>query len=334
MTAANEHWTPPAPVAPRRVVVTGLGMVTALGLGAEHNWQAMLTGTNGIRNVTLCDASDLDSKVAGEVPDWDPLNFMDRKEARRTDRFVQFAIAAAGEALAQSGIDVATHADRIGAMIGAGMGGLTTLEDEFKTLFDKGPNRVSPFLVPMFISDMAAGQVSIQLRIDRSTPANRHMLGHGGNLCAHGIACLPQLVHERFELPHDLGVRRKEWIGVHGFPALKGSLDRPELAKVATDDNSVLFLQPFSGNRCRCHSHGRFPRRGAPPAAVIANSVLLPVGIVGVARTKGVDEVAVVTASLVFVPDQEGDGRTGRLALEYPGKNFNGIGFLPLRDVA
>ena len=152
----------------RRVVVTGLGMVTALGLGAEHNWQAMLAGANGIRNVTLCDASDLDSKVAGEVPDWDPLNFMDRKEARRTDRFVQFAIAAAGEALAQSGIDVAAHADQIGAMIGAGMGGLTTLEDEFKTLFDKGPNRVSPFLVPMFISDMAAGQVSIQHEIGRA----------------------------------------------------------------------------------------------------------------------------------------------------------------------
>lgn len=162
MTAANEQWTPPAPVAPRRVVVTGLGMVTALGVGAEHNWQSLLAAKNGIRNVTLCDASDLDSKVAGEVPDFDPLNFMDRKEARRSDRFVQFAIAATGEALAQSGIDVATHADQIGAMIGAGMGGLTTLEDEFKTLFEKGPNRVSPFLVPMFISDMAAGQVSIQ----------------------------------------------------------------------------------------------------------------------------------------------------------------------------
>jgi 3-oxoacyl-[acyl-carrier-protein] synthase II len=159
---SNEQWTPPIALAPRRVVITGLGMVTALGIGTEHNWQGMLTGANGIRNVTLCDSTGLDSKVAGEVPDFDPLAFMDRKEARRTDRFVQLAIAAAGEALAQSGIDIAEHADKIGAMIGAGMGGLTTLEDQFQTLFAKGPSRVSPFLVPMFISDMAAGQVSIQ----------------------------------------------------------------------------------------------------------------------------------------------------------------------------
>lgn len=154
-------WTLPT-YAPKRVVITGLGMVTALGVGAEHNWKQMLTGANGIRNTTLCDVADLDSQVAGEVPDFDPLNFMDRKEARRTDRFVQFAIAAAGEALAQSGLDIATHADKIGSMIGAGMGGLATLEEQFQTLFEKGPNRVSPFLVPMFIPDMAAGQVSIQ----------------------------------------------------------------------------------------------------------------------------------------------------------------------------
>ena len=154
-------WTLPT-YAPKRVVITGLGMVTALGTGAEHNWKQMLAGTNGIRNTTLCDVADLDSQIAGEVPDFDPLNFMDRKEARRTDRFVQFAIAAAGEALAQSGLDIATHADKIGSMIGAGMGGLTTLEEQFQTLFEKGPNRVSPFLVPMFIPDMAAGQVSIQ----------------------------------------------------------------------------------------------------------------------------------------------------------------------------
>jgi 3-oxoacyl-[acyl-carrier-protein] synthase II len=148
--------------APRRVVVTGIGMVTAVGIGREASWQALLAGENGIRPVTLCDASDLESRIAGEVVDFDPLNYVDRKEARRMDRFVHFAIAASGEALAHSGLDMSECPDEIGVMIGAGMGGLTTLEEQFRVLFEKGPSRVSPFLVPMFIADMASGQVSIQ----------------------------------------------------------------------------------------------------------------------------------------------------------------------------
>ncbi len=163
MTYAD--WTPPVSGPMRRVVVTGIGMVTGLGIGREHNWQRMLAGENGIRRVTQCDVEDLDSQVAGEVPDFDPLNFVDRKEARRTDRFVQLAIAASGEALAQSGLDVTADADKVGCIIGVGMGGLETLEEQFKTLFEKGPGRVSPFLVPMFIGDMASGQVSIQFRL-------------------------------------------------------------------------------------------------------------------------------------------------------------------------
>jgi 3-oxoacyl-[acyl-carrier-protein] synthase II len=161
----NGSWQRPAQNGngrPRRVAITGLGIVSGLGIGREHNWQRMLAGDNGIRAVTLCDASDLDSKVAGEVPDFDPLNFMDRKVARRADRFVQLAIAASGEALEHAGLDVATYADRVGVMIGVGMGGLVTLEEQFHNLFEKGPARVSPFLVPMFIGDMASGQVSIQ----------------------------------------------------------------------------------------------------------------------------------------------------------------------------
>jgi 3-oxoacyl-[acyl-carrier-protein] synthase II len=144
------------------VVVTGIGMVTAVGIGREETWRALLAGENGIRPVTLCDASDLESKIAGEVVDFDPLDYVDRKEARRMDRFVHFAIAASGEAIAHAGLDISQCAEEVGVMIGAGMGGLTTLEEQFRVLFEKGPGRVSPFLVPMFIADMASGQVSIQ----------------------------------------------------------------------------------------------------------------------------------------------------------------------------
>ena len=148
--------------AARRVVVTGVGLITAVGVGREETWSALLAGENGIGPVTLCDASDLGSRVAGEVTDFDPLNYIDRKAARRMDRFVHLAIAAAGEALEQSGLDVAANADRVGSMIGSGIGGLGTLEDQFRVLFERGPSRISPFLVPAFIADMAAGQVSIQ----------------------------------------------------------------------------------------------------------------------------------------------------------------------------
>ena len=146
----------------RRVVVTGVGLLTAVGNGREASWQALLAGTNGIRPITLIDASDLPTRVAGEVPGFDPSIFLDRKEARRMDRFTQLAVVAAGEALEHSGLDVAADADEIGCMIGVGIGGMTTLEEEFKVLFEKGPSRVSPFLVPMFIADMAAGQTSIR----------------------------------------------------------------------------------------------------------------------------------------------------------------------------
>ena len=146
----------------RRIVVTGVGMMTALGVGREATWDALLAGENGIGAVTLCDTSDLESRIAGEVTDFDPRDFIERKEARRMDRFVQLSIAATQDAMDQSALDVSSAADEIGVMIGSGMGGLAWLEDQFQVLFEKGPGRISPFLVPAFISDMAAGQVSIR----------------------------------------------------------------------------------------------------------------------------------------------------------------------------
>jgi 3-oxoacyl-[acyl-carrier-protein] synthase II len=146
----------------RSVVITGIGMVTPVGIGRETTWAALLNGENGIGPVTLCDTTDLASRVAGEVTDFDPLDFIDRKQARRMDRFTQLALAASGEAIDHAGIDIDARADEIGCIIGCGIGGIQTLEEQFKVLFERGPSRISPFLVPSFISDMAAGQVSIR----------------------------------------------------------------------------------------------------------------------------------------------------------------------------
>lgn len=146
----------------KRVVITGLGAITPVGNTAADFWQALLAGKSGIGPITRFDAAEYDAKIAGEVKDFEPTAFIDKKEARRMDRFTQFAIAAAKMALDDSGIDLEkADKSRIGSFVGSGIGGMDTLHEQYKNLFEKGPNRVSPFFIPMMIANMAAGQVSI-----------------------------------------------------------------------------------------------------------------------------------------------------------------------------
>ncbi|MCS7206535.1 MAG: beta-ketoacyl-ACP synthase II [Dehalococcoidia bacterium] len=145
-----------------RVVVTGMGVISPLGLSVEATWQALLAGKSGVARITAFDPTPFDTQIAAEVKGFAPENYMDRKEARRTDRFAQFAIAAAQEALRQAGLDGRlAHPERCATIIGTGVGGILTLSQQFAVLHEKGPQRVSPFLVPMMLTDMAAGQVSI-----------------------------------------------------------------------------------------------------------------------------------------------------------------------------
>jgi 3-oxoacyl-[acyl-carrier-protein] synthase II len=148
-----------------RVVVTGLGLVTPVGLNVEESWSALLAGVSGAGPITQFDASEHPVRFACEVKDFDPEDYMDRKEARRADRFLQFAMATAGQAAEQAdleGIMRATSPERVGVIVGSGIGGLTTLEDQHAKLRDRGPGRVSPFFIPMFIGDMAAGMISMR----------------------------------------------------------------------------------------------------------------------------------------------------------------------------
>lgn len=148
----------------RRVVVTGLGTVNPLGLDLESTWEALAAGQSGIARITAFDpeAAGIETHFAGEVRGFDPALYMDRKEARRMDRFMQFAVAASRQALDASGLQIDPHnCDRVGVVIGTGIGGLITLLDQHKVLLERGPSRISPFLVPMMITNMASGQVSI-----------------------------------------------------------------------------------------------------------------------------------------------------------------------------
>ncbi|MHC1746161.1 MAG: beta-ketoacyl-ACP synthase II [Negativicutes bacterium] len=148
----------------KRVVVTGLGAITPIGMGKQEFWQALLEGKSGVARITRFDPTDYTTQIAGEVKNFDATQYIDKKEAKRMDRFTQFAIAAAKMALEDSGLDLTTeNLQRIGTVVGTGIGGIDTLNDQYKVLFDKGPNRISPFFVPMMIANMAAGQVSINM---------------------------------------------------------------------------------------------------------------------------------------------------------------------------
>lgn len=148
--------------ADRRVVVTGLGVVSPLGIGADRFWNAMMEGRSGVGRITAWDPTGLETQIAAEVRDFDPTDFMDRKEARRNDRFVLFAYAAARMALEDSGLTITPgNAPRVGVLIGSGIGGAITWEEQTRVLETKGPHRVSPFFIPNVIMNMASGVVSI-----------------------------------------------------------------------------------------------------------------------------------------------------------------------------
>lgn len=147
-----------------RVVITGLGVISPLGNDINTFWNNIIQGKSGVGRITQFDTTEFAVKIAAEVKDFNPVDFMNKKDARRMDRFVQFAVAAAKLALENADLDMSkVDAERVGTYVGSGIGGLATLEEQHKVLLDRGPRRVSPFFVPMMIANMASGIVSIQV---------------------------------------------------------------------------------------------------------------------------------------------------------------------------
>lgn len=145
-----------------RVVITGMGVLSPIGSGKEKFWEGLSNGRSGIGRISYFDTTGYDSVIAGELKDFDPLNFVDKKKIRRTDRFVQYALAAAKYCIDDSKIDLEKEdKKRIGVVIGSGIGGLQSIETECRALFESGPSRISPFLIPKMIINMAAGEVAI-----------------------------------------------------------------------------------------------------------------------------------------------------------------------------
>ncbi len=147
----------------KRVVITGIGMISPLGLTTAENWENAVAGKSGISPITLFDATGYKTNFAGEVKNFDPTKFIEKKEIKKMDRFIQFAIAAADEAVADSGLQITPeNADRVGVVVGSGMGGLDTLGNYVLVCDQKGPDRVSPFFIPGCVINLAPGQISIR----------------------------------------------------------------------------------------------------------------------------------------------------------------------------
>ena len=180
----------------RRVVITGIGILSPVGIGLEQNWANIVAGKSGIRTISLFDATGYPSMVAGEVPDFDATQFLSPKEAKKMDRFIQLGMAAGIEAVKDSGLEITdANAERIGVHIGSGIGGIGTIEQTMQTIMEKGPRRVSPFYVPSAIINMISGNLSIMfnmkgpnLSMVTACSTATHAIGDAGRLIEYGDA--------------------------------------------------------------------------------------------------------------------------------------------------
>ena len=180
----------------RRVVVTGVGLITPLGIGVEETWQALCAGKSGIAEITRFDTKDFHTKIAGEIKGFNPEDYLQKKDAKRTERFIAYAVAAARMALEDSDLVIdSSNANRIGVLTGCGLGGLSIMEQTQRVIETKGPKRVTPFFIPMMIGNMAPGMVSIYLgakgpnaSVATACAAGTHAVGDSFEIIKRGAA--------------------------------------------------------------------------------------------------------------------------------------------------
>ncbi len=180
----------------RRVVVTGVGLVSPLGVGTEESWSALLAGKSGVGPITRFDVTEYPSKIAGEIDGFEPTDYFERKDLKKTDLHIQYSVAATSFALADSGFEIDdSNAERVGVTIGSGIGGLTTIETTHERLLARGPSRISPFFIPSLAVNLAAGHVSIRYgaRGPNTAPCTActtglHAVGDAFRMIQHGYA--------------------------------------------------------------------------------------------------------------------------------------------------
>ena len=228
----------------RRAVITGIGLVSPLGVGIEENWDCLLQGKSGIIPITRFDTSNFATRIAGEVKEFHPQDFIPKKELRKMDLFLQFALAAAHLALDDSRLQTTPElSERAGVIMGCGLGGISTIEEYHKVLLEFGPKKVSPFFIPMIISNMAPGLISIyhglkgpNFSVQTACAAGTHAIGQAFHMIRHGMA----------DVMLSGGVEATiSALGVAGFNAMRALSthnDEPEKASRPFDLNRDGFV--------------------------------------------------------------------------------------------
>ena len=293
--------------------VTGTGAVTPLGTGTENFWDAALHGKSGAGEITLFDPSPFPSHIAGECSDFDPVDFMSKKEARRMDRYAQLGIAAGIQAAESAEITetIRRTPERVAIVMGSGIGGLSTWEREYKVLHEKGPNRVSPFLITMMVPNMAAGQLAIALGATGPTQCPVLACATGGEAIAEGLELIRRgdadvVIAGASEAP----VTPLSLAGFCAIRAISTRNDEPHRASRPFDADRDGFVMSEGAGAVILESPEHAERRGAEPIARVA----------GYGRT--------TDAYHVTAPDVEGRGveRAMRLALEDAGLSAGAVG--------
>lgn len=257
----------------RKVVVTGIGVVTPVGIGKDAFWESIVNGRSGVSKITQFDASGFDSQIAGEIRDFEPkAYFKNPKDARRTDRFAQFAMAAAKLCLEDSGIDLnAVALDRFGVVVGSGIGGLKTMEDQHAVLLEKGPDRISPFLIPMLISNMASGLISMEyglggpnMSVVTACATANNSIGEAWRMIQHGESDIMLAGGAEATIVP---------LGIGGFCAMKALSkrnDEPERASRPFDRDRDGFVMGEAAGILLIEEEQHARRRGANIYAEIA----------------------------------------------------------------
>ena len=285
--------TEPAANGRGRAFITGAGAVTPLGTGVENFWDAALHGKSGIGEITLFDPSPYPSRIAGECWDFDPTDFISKKQARRMDRFAQLGIAAGIQAAESAGIvDLIREApERVAIVMGSGIGGLSTWEREYRVLHERGPGRVSPFLITMMVPNMAAGQLAIALGATGPSQCPVLACATGGEAIAEGLELIRRgdadvVIAGSSEAP----ITPLSMAGFCAIRAVSRRNDEPARASRPFDEGRDGFVMSEGAGAVILESEEHAERRGAEPVAAVA----------GYGRT--------TDAYHVTAPDEEGRG--------------------------
>lgn len=257
----------------RRVVVTGLGVITPVGITVDEYWNNLLAAVSGVGYITYFDTADYDTKIAAQVKNFDPLNYMDRKLSQRADPFTHFALAAAREAVTDSGVDFEKlDRERVGVIYGSGIGGMWTYHRQWETLFQhSGPHRISPFFIPMMIADIAAGRISMQYGLKGPNYAttsacatSSHAIGDAAILIQRGSADMMVAGGSEASICP---------MGVGGFNAMKALSvrnDEPTKASRPFDAQRTGFVMGEGGGAVILEELGHAIKRGAKIYAELA----------------------------------------------------------------